>query len=50
MVLAHDLIVGGALLVPQGRSLNARLIMALAQLERRQDIKLELEIALHDLV
>ena len=48
MVLAHDLIVGGALLVPQGRSLDARLIAALAQLERRQDIKLELEIELHD--
>ncbi len=48
MVLAHDLIVGGALLVPQGRSLDARLIAALAQLERRQEIKLELEIALHD--
>jgi response regulator RpfG family c-di-GMP phosphodiesterase len=48
MVLAHDLTVSGALLVPQGRSLDARLIAALAQLERRQDIRLELEIALHE--
>lgn len=48
MVLAQDLVAGGALLVPQGRSLDARLISALAQLEQRQHIKLELEIALHD--
>ena len=48
MVLAQDLIAGGALLVPQGRSLDARLISALVQLEQRQSIKLELEIALHD--
>jgi hypothetical protein len=48
MVLAQDLVAGGALLVPQGRSLDTRLISALAQLEQRQNIKLELEIALHD--
>ena len=48
MVLAQDLVAGGALLVPQGRCLDARLISALGQLEQRQHIKLELEIALHD--
>lgn len=48
MVLSHDLVVGGALLVPRGHCLDTRLIAALGQLERRQDIRLELEIARHD--
>lgn len=50
MVLAQDLVAGGVLLVPQGRALDARLIAALGQLEQRQNIKLELEIEIHDLI
>ncbi len=48
MVLALDLSVGNVLLVPQGRALDVTLIKALAQLEQRQGVLLELEIEIHD--
>ncbi len=48
MVLAQDLTVGNVLLVPQGRTLDATLIKALAQLEQRQGAHFELEIEVHD--
>lgn len=48
MVLAQDLTAGHVLLVPQGRTLDESLIGALAQLERRQDIHLALEIENHE--
>ncbi len=48
MVLARDLTAGTVLLVPQGRALDATLIAALAQLERRQATRFTLEIEPHD--
>ncbi len=48
MVLARDLTAGNVLLVPQGRALDATLIAALAQLERRQATRFTLEIEHHD--
>ncbi|MDP3222999.1 MAG: response regulator [Rubrivivax sp.] len=48
MVLAQDLSAGNVLLVAQGRTLDATLIKALAQLEQRQSAQFELEIEVHD--
>lgn len=48
MVLAQDLSAGNVLLVAQGRTLDATLIKALAQLEQRQNAQFELEIEVHD--
>jgi hypothetical protein len=47
MVLARDLMLGPVLLIPQGRALDEVLIAALRQLERRQDLRLQVEVERH---